>query len=193
MARVLIAEDDADIAALVAESLAGRHDVVHVADGRAALERCRREHFDILIFDIRMPYLTGLEVADQLRHEGLLRWSPLILLTAQPAERYAALGYALGARVYVPKPFSPAELARTVEQLLRSRVRQPGDGASGAMEQPRTVETFFVNGTWRNRVVGGRPLDGVYQTRKAAVRAGSALALRWHVPHHVVYARITEP
>ena len=187
MARVLLAEDNDDIANLVVRALELRdHAVVHVADGRRALERCRRDHFDILIFDIAMPHLSGLEVADQLRVEGLLRWSPLIFLTAQPAERYAALGHAIGARVYVTKPFRLAKLVDTVEELLGSRVQNPGT-ATGAIEQPRTIETFFADGKWRNRFVDGRAIDGVHDTRRGASRVAAMLARDLNVLHEVVY------
>jgi DNA-binding response OmpR family regulator len=117
-AEILVAEDQADIRDLIALNL--RHagyDVTPVADGRAALDSQRDHTSDLLILDLMMPGLDGLEVCKALRAKG--RAMPILMLTAKSTELDRVLGLELGADDYLTKPFSMAELLARVKALLR--------------------------------------------------------------------------
>jgi len=117
-AEILVAEDQADIRDLIALNL--RHagyDVTPVADGRAALDSQRDRTSDLLILDLMMPGLDGLEVCKALRAKG--RAMPILMLTAKSTELDRVLGLELGADDYLTKPFSMAELLARVKALLR--------------------------------------------------------------------------
>lgn len=117
-AEILVAEDQADIRDLIALNL--RHAgyaVTPVADGRAALEAQAERGSDLLILDLMMPGLDGLEVCKALRARG--RATPILMLTAKSTELDRVLGLELGADDYLTKPFSMAELLARVKALLR--------------------------------------------------------------------------
>jgi len=117
-AQILVAEDQADIRDLIALNL--RHagyDVTPVADGRAALDSQSERSSDLLILDLMMPGLDGLEVCKALRAKG--RAMPILMLTAKSTELDRVLGLELGADDYLTKPFSMAELLARVKALLR--------------------------------------------------------------------------
>ena len=119
MARLLVAEDDDDIATLIRMLLSrGGHEVTLAPDGRDAAEHCRRGQFDLLIFDVGMPYLTGFELAEHVRREHLMVGVPLMFLTAYDAAEDVRRGRSLGASAYLTKPFVPADLVATVDRLL---------------------------------------------------------------------------
>ena len=110
---VLVADDDADILSLVRLRLErSGYTVVSARNGAEALELARERRPDLAILDVAMPELTGLEVTEQLRAEHID--VPVILLTARAREADVALGAAVGADVYVTKPFSPQELETRV-------------------------------------------------------------------------------
>lgn len=112
MARVLVADDDPDIRRLVVMKLRGAgHEVTEVGDGLAAVEAARRDPPpDLLLLDLMMPGLTGIEVCETLRREPGLEQVPMVLLTARAQERDVANGLAAGATAYLSKPFSPRGL-----------------------------------------------------------------------------------
>jgi DNA-binding response OmpR family regulator len=116
--RILVAEDQADIRDLIVMNLreAG-HEVRAVADGRAALEAEAEVASELLILDLMMPALDGLEVCKALRAQG--RATPILMLTAKSTELDRVLGLELGADDYLTKPFSMAELLARVKALLR--------------------------------------------------------------------------
>jgi DNA-binding response OmpR family regulator len=132
-AEILVAEDQADIRDLIALNL--RHagyDVTPVADGRAALDSQVERTSDLLILDLMMPGLDGLEVCKALRAKG--RATPILMLTAKSTELDRVLGLELGADDYLTKPFSMAELLARVKALLRRAdlMRQAQNQAQGA-------------------------------------------------------------
>ena len=117
-AEILVAEDQADIRDLIALNL--RHagyEVTPVADGRAALDSQSERAADLLILDLMMPGLDGLEVCKALRAKGTA--TPILMLTAKSTELDRVLGLELGADDYLTKPFSMAELLARVKALLR--------------------------------------------------------------------------
>ena len=115
---ILVAEDQVDIRDLIVLNLqqAG-YEVTPVADGRAALAKEQQRASDLLILDLMMPLLDGLDVCKALRAQG--RATPILMLTAKSTELDRVLGLELGADDYLSKPFSMAELLARVKALLR--------------------------------------------------------------------------
>ncbi|MDO9071850.1 MAG: response regulator transcription factor [Rubrivivax sp.] len=118
MPNILVAEDQADIRDLIVLNLqqAG-YAVFAVADGQAALDSQRERASDLLVLDLMMPGLDGLEVVKALRARG--RATPILILTARSTELDRVLGLELGADDYLTKPFSMPELLARVKALLR--------------------------------------------------------------------------
>jgi CheY-like chemotaxis protein len=118
MKRILIAEDQTDIRDLLALNLQGAgYQVVQTGDGREALAAHERQPADLLVLDLMMPHMDGLEVCKTLRARGCN--TPILMLTAKSTELDRVLGLELGADDYLTKPFSLAELLARVKALLR--------------------------------------------------------------------------
>ncbi|MEV4411335.1 response regulator transcription factor [Catellatospora sp. NPDC049609] len=149
-ARVLIAEDDPKQANLLRVYLEREgHSVQVVADGLAALERCRAYRPDLVVLDVMMPTLNGLDVCRILRAESEVG---ILLVTARSTEDDILVGLDLGADDYITKPFSPRQLAARVRALLR-RTR-PGTAKD---EVVRVGDLEIDEGRFEVRV-GGRPV-----------------------------------
>jgi DNA-binding response OmpR family regulator len=124
--RVLVAEDDARQAEGVRRYLTAEgYDTIVVADGRAAIDAARRDRPDLLILDVMMPRVDGLDVCRVLRAESDV---PILMLTARAGEDDLLLGLDLGADDYLTKPYSPRELMARVRTLLRRNHRPPATG-----------------------------------------------------------------
>jgi two-component system response regulator MtrA len=118
-ARVIVADDEADIRQLVAFTLRRRgHVVIEATDGDAALALISTEHPDLAVLDVMMPGLSGLEVARAASADPATAAIPIILLSAKGQVTEVDEGLASGARAYLVKPFSPRGLADKVADLL---------------------------------------------------------------------------
>src|SRR5947207_3639497 len=116
--KILVAKDQTDIRDLVVMNLRNAgYEVTAVADGIAALASQNEQASDLLILDLMMPGMDGLEVCKALRSRG--RSTPILMLTAKSTELDRVLGLELGADDYLTKPFSLAELRARVKALLR--------------------------------------------------------------------------
>jgi DNA-binding response OmpR family regulator len=124
---VLIVEDDADIAALIAHFLekTGFGSEI-VSDGGKALTRARASAPDLVILDLMLPGMSGLEVCRALRADEKTTQLPIIMLTARGEESERIFGLDMGADDYIVKPFSPNELMARVRALLRRTVPPAG-------------------------------------------------------------------
>jgi DNA-binding response OmpR family regulator len=137
-AEVLVAEDDPKQAELIRRYLErDNHRVVVVHDGRAAIDEARRREPDLIVLDVMMPKVDGLDVCRILRAESDV---PIVLLTARTTEEDVLLGLDLGADDYVTKPYSPRQLAARVRAILR-RVRRVRDRG----QQPLRVGDLVVD------------------------------------------------
>lgn len=150
-ARILVAEDDPKQAELIRIYLErDGHQVRVVGDGRSALEHCRGRRPDLLVLDVMMPKVDGLDVCRALRAESDL---PILMLTARTTEDDVLLGLDLGADDYVTKPYSPRELTARVRALLRR-----GGVVRASDQAVITVGDLEVDpGRFEVRV-GGRPV-----------------------------------
>ena len=118
MARILLAEDDADIRALLRFRLSlDGHEVTAVNDGAAAVAACSEHVFDLLVSDVSMPHLSGLEVTRWIRTQSATPSLPIILLTAFTTPEDRQRGLEAGADDYFGKPVVLAELAARVNEL----------------------------------------------------------------------------
>ncbi|MFY1670007.1 response regulator transcription factor [Plantactinospora sp. WMMB334] len=150
-ARILVAEDDPKQANLVRLYLEREgHSVLVVGDGRAALEQARARRPDLVVLDVMMPVLDGLDVCRILRAESTL---PILLLTARTTEDDVLLGLDIGADDYLTKPYSPRELAARVRALLR----RSGVLSSGNQAVLRVGDVEVDPGRFEVRI-GGRPI-----------------------------------
>ena len=120
MKRVLLIEDDRDIVELVRYNL--EREGFHVAaatDGATGLAQIRKAPPDILLRDLMLPKLSGLDICKEIRRDTSLNRLPILMLTARGEEADRVVGLEMGADDYVTKPFSPRELGARVKALLR--------------------------------------------------------------------------
>ena len=130
-ARILVVEDERDIAALVAYHLTKEGYRVRTAEGGTeALEAAAGERPDLLVLDLMLPGLSGYEVLGEMRRRPELAEVPVIVLTARRDEADRVKGLELGADDYVTKPFSPRELVLRVGAVLRRSQSPAVAGAS---------------------------------------------------------------
>lgn len=124
-ARVLVAEDNADMRQYISRLLAARWEVQTVPDGEAALAAIRERKPDLVLTDVMMPRLDGFGLLRHLREDESLRDVPVILLSARAGEEARVEGLGAGADDYLTKPFSARELiARVNANLEMARVRR---------------------------------------------------------------------
>jgi PAS domain S-box-containing protein len=129
-ARILLADDNADMREYVRRLLATKYDVEAAADGEAALELVRTREFDLVLTDVMMPRLDGFGLLRALRSDERTQTIPVILLSARAGEESRVEGMGAGADDYLVKPFSARELLARVEAHLNlQRVRAEADQA----------------------------------------------------------------
>jgi phosphate regulon transcriptional regulator PhoB len=134
MKRVLLIEDDRDIVELVRYNLEREgFQVAAATDGATGLAQVRKTPPDILLLDLMLPKLSGLDICREIRRDQALNRLPILMLTARGEEADRVVGLEMGADDYVTKPFSPRELGARVKALLR-RTEPAG-------ETPRVIES----------------------------------------------------
>jgi two-component system response regulator RegX3 len=146
--RILVVEDEAAIAEAVEYALAAEgFDVDTAADGSRGLEAAQAAPYDLLVLDLMLPGLSGIEVCRRLRSESAM---PILMLTAKDAEVDRVLGLEVGADDYVTKPFSIPELVARVRALLRRRDLDRGEAGAklraGSLEVDLTRHQAAVAG-----------------------------------------------
>jgi DNA-binding response OmpR family regulator len=153
MTRVLVVEDDRDIAELVRRYLerAG-FAVTHVSSGKDALTRLVQGPPDLLLLDLMLPHVNGIEVCRAARANPATAAIPIIMLTARAEESERIAGLEVGADDYIPKPFSPNELVARVRALLRRTHRQPAE-AGTLTYGPIVVDTEQHTVSWSGQNV----------------------------------------
>jgi DNA-binding response OmpR family regulator len=122
--QILIAEDDRDIADLIVHYIQKAGWQAHVsASGDEALALARRQPMDLVVLDVMLPGLSGLEVCRALRADKATAAIPIIMVTARAEETDRIIGLEIGADDYVSKPFSPNELVARIRALMRRTQR----------------------------------------------------------------------
>ena len=179
--RVLVVEDDPDLLELLDYHLRGEGFVVETAsDGLEAVDKAARDAFDLVVLDLMLPRLTGLQVAQRLRARPATAQVLILMLTARGEEMDRIVGFEMGADDYLVKPFSVRELLLRVHALLRRR-RVPAEGVL-------QVGALFVDTGRHDVEVGGKsvtltPLEFrlLVYLMKAAGQVRSRDALLDHV------------
>ncbi len=129
MTRILVVEDDPDIADLIGRYLGKAGFAVElVSSGSDALRKLTQRPPDLMVLDLMLPQVDGLEVCRAARADPRTAGTPIIMVTARAEESERIVGLELGADDYLAKPFSPNELVARVRALLRRATRQPATG-----------------------------------------------------------------
>jgi len=116
--KILIVEDDADIRVMMEFILRDDYELIFSEDGRCGISKSLEERPDLILLDIYMPGISGLEVCKAVRDNPEISSTPIIILTAGALKEEVAEGYALGANDYIFKPFEPEDLIERIEKLL---------------------------------------------------------------------------
>ena len=155
-ARILVVDDEPDISALVAYQLAREsYRVSTAADGMEAMAAIERELPDLVILDLMLPGMSGLDVLAEIRKREESRDLPVILLTARREEPDRVEGFRRGADDYVAKPFSPQELVLRVAAVLRRVRQEPPTPPTGKVLK---VGPFVLHSAAARAEVDGRDL-----------------------------------
>ncbi len=153
MKRILIIEDDKDIVELIRYNLEKeRFQVFWASDGLSGLAQIRKSPPDLLILDLMLPKLPGLEICREVRRDPSLNRLPILMLTARGDEADRVVGLELGADDYVTKPFSPRELVARVRALLRRT--EP----AGEAEKPIVIGTLVIDPAAFRVTRAGKPV-----------------------------------
>jgi two-component system, OmpR family, phosphate regulon response regulator PhoB len=156
-AHVLVVDDEPDIAALVAYHLAREsYRVRTAASGTEALQAIAADVPDLVVLDLMLPGMSGLELLAEIRRRPELEHLAVILLTARREEQDRVEGLSLGADDYVAKPFSPQEIVLRVAAVLRRVRQQPPLSRGGKVLR---VGPFLVDLAAAGAEVGGQPMD----------------------------------
>jgi DNA-binding response OmpR family regulator len=163
--KILVVDDEAILLETIAYNLEqSGYRVITVSDGYSTLEAARKEHPDLIILDIMLPGIDGLEVCRQLRREQATATTPILMLTAKGEEIDKVVGLEVGADDYVTKPFGRRELLARVRALLR-RSEYPATSQGGGhiaqepevpQEPPRQPSRELVAGPLRIDLAGRR-------------------------------------
>ncbi|ELX66213.1 hybrid sensor histidine kinase/response regulator transcription factor [Prevotella nigrescens] len=119
--RVLVIDDNADIRAYATTLLSDEYDVMEASDGAEGLRKAVREVPDVVVCDVMMSGMDGLECCKRLKADSLTCHIPVILLTAKTLDEYRAEGYAYGADAYLTKPFNGNVLKARIKNLIANR------------------------------------------------------------------------
>jgi DNA-binding response OmpR family regulator len=145
---VLIVDDNADIRAYLRTILQDKYRLLEAEDGKHGLDIAREHVPDLIVSDVMMPVMNGLEFCQQVKKDGISSHIPVILLTARALEKHQIEGYESGADAYITKPFSPELLLARIDNLLQSRHQlkdlwgmKPATGAAAPAEAVAATTT----------------------------------------------------
>ena len=156
MPKILVVDDEPDAVELIKFNLKGAgYEVLTAGDGDEALKKARSVLPDLIVLDVMLPEVDGLEVCKILRRDQRVSATPILMLTAKAAEIDRVLGFELGADDYVTKPFSPRELILRVKRLL-GRGQQ---AAQGVKQDVITLKELILNIPRHQATVKGRTID----------------------------------
>ena len=153
---VLIVDDNADIRTYLRSILQGQYRLLEAEDGQRGLELAREQVPDLIVSDVMMPVMNGLEFCQHVKKDGISSHIPVILLTARALEKHQIEGYESGADAYITKPFSPELLLARIDNLLQSRhqlkdlwsvkpATEPATPATAAASVPTPIEDAFIS------------------------------------------------
>ena len=156
---LLTVDDNADILAYLRMILQGRYKIFEAADGREGLEIAEKEVPDLIISDIMMPVMNGLDFCRQIKENIITSHIPVIMLTARSLDENQVEGYLHGADAYITKPFSSKLLLARIDNLLKNRhllktiweshyaepvATIPAQNSDNQLQEPTATEDIFV-------------------------------------------------
>lgn len=153
--KILVVEDEPDIRKLIHYNLAQEHyQVLEAEDGERALRLLQREKPDLIILDLLLPGMSGLELCRAVRGRPDTARFPILMLTAKAGEADRVVGLEMGADDYLTKPFSPREMVARVKALLRrSEMQAAGSGEESYEKGPLKVNFATYEVTLRGKPV----------------------------------------
>ena len=152
---VLIVDDNADIRTYLKSILQGKYSVLEAEEGKSGLDLAREHVPDLIVSDVMMPVMNGLQFCQEVKKDLISSHIPVILLTARALEKHQIEGYESGADAYITKPFSPELLLARIDNLLQSRHQlkdlwgtHPAPVAESAVQPavaPAPIEDAFIS------------------------------------------------
>ncbi len=134
--RILVVDDEADLRELVTHSLKKEnYRVITAPDGETALDLAMEKRPDLIVLDLMLPGMDGIEVCRRLRQDDAMSDIPIVMLTAKAEETDEIIGLGVGADDYITKPFSPRILVARVNAALRRRGEQAPPGADPSIQR----------------------------------------------------------
>ena len=149
---VLIVDDNADIRTYLRTILQGRYRLLEAKDGKLGLEVAREQVPDLIVSDVMMPVMNGLEFCQQVKRDVISSHIPVILLTARALSQHQIEGYQSGADAYITKPFSQELLLVRIDNLLRSRHQLKDLWSSRPVEAENKPEETAPSDTSENQI-----------------------------------------
>ncbi len=156
--RILVVDDEEDILELVRFHLTREgYQLTLAATGEDALKKAKHETFDLIVLDLMLPGLDGLEVAKALKADARTKGVPIVMLTAKGEDADVVSGLEIGADDYITKPFSPRVLTARVKAVLRRRSRPALDDTKVI-----TIHELEIHPGRRTVLAGGKALELTY-------------------------------
>jgi two-component system phosphate regulon response regulator PhoB len=156
--KILVVDDEEDILELLRHNLVREgYAVVCAASGEEALQVAASEKVDIVVLDLMLPGIDGLEVARRLKQSTDSKETPIVMLTAKGEEADIVTGLELGADDYVTKPFSPRILIARLKAVIRRR-----SGIADEKSEVLTIRELTIHAGRRHVTADGQPLDLTY-------------------------------
>ena len=119
MAKILIVDDSASMRNMVATTLKTRgHNITEAADGQQAVTQAKQTSFDVVVSDVNMPVMNGIELIKNLRSMPNYKYTPILLLTTESGDDRKNEGKQAGATGWLVKPFNPEKLLATIDRVL---------------------------------------------------------------------------
>ncbi len=179
---VLVVDDEADLVELIHMNLeCNGYEVVAAGDGERALEMVKRHKPDLVLLDLMLPGLDGLEVARRVRADQVIANTPIVMLSARGEETDVVVGLSLGADDYVCKPFSPKVLIARIQAVMRRRQREAAAGSDGDQPGMLTVGPLVIDTDKHEVNAAGEPVKLTlteFKLLKALVEAGGTVLSR---------------
>ena len=153
--KILVIEDESDILEVIQYNLEREgHKVIACRNGEEGLSRIRTDNPDLVILDLMLPGMDGVEVCKQVKADAVTNAIPIIMLTAKGEETDVVLGLGVGADDYITKPFSPKELVARIKVVLRrGPLREQSGRGERVVQGPLTVDLGRHEAS-----VGGKPV-----------------------------------
>jgi two-component system, OmpR family, alkaline phosphatase synthesis response regulator PhoP len=156
--RILVVDDEEDILELIRFHLTREgYQLTLAATGEEALKKAKHETFDLIVLDLMLPGLDGLEVAKALKADARTKGVPIVMLTAKGEDADVVSGLEIGADDYITKPFSPRVLTARVKAVLRRRSRAALDDTKVI-----TIHELEIHPGRRTVLAGGNALELTY-------------------------------